>query len=262
MGTRTSRDTPEDGGRGRIRIFTKGGGLPTSGDHEIWIEVPLGSEWVGACRLLPRDGWPIVAEVRVFPADDGGVDPVVDRPGDEDKIARGFAEGTSVIRREPGRWSVDERGTDAYVPDGGLTSRLLREVRIPLVVNIARKHLSTFYEEWPQLISASEAPLEFLAFAGIEHGDRHVKRRAHDDRFYAEVAAAYVSELRDENKAPHVALARRWCITRSRARDRVHEARRAGMLTLSPPGKAGGNLTPKAQEILARATDDDGSEES
>jgi hypothetical protein len=72
------------------------------GVEDLWVEIPLGSGWLAAYRLLPRPGRePFVAEVRILPDERN-------RPG-------------------PGEWSAAFRGRRARVPRHRLTTRLLRE---------------------------------------------------------------------------------------------------------------------------------------
>lgn len=36
-----------------------------------WLEVTIADGWLAAYRLVPQDGQPVIAEVRVFPAEAG-----------------------------------------------------------------------------------------------------------------------------------------------------------------------------------------------
>ena len=61
---------------------------------EAWVEVPLGDEWVAAYALVLQQGYPVIAEVRIFPAEPK-------RPG-------------------AGQWSGHFLGVNAAVPSGGV----------------------------------------------------------------------------------------------------------------------------------------------
>jgi len=68
--------------------------------------------------------------------------------------------------------------------------------------------------------------------------------------FYAEWARRYVDAL-DATSRPLADLARRWSLSEGAIRGYLHEARRRGLLTEPPPGKAGGRLTVEALKLLA-----------
>src|SRR5215470_19926574 len=77
--------------------------------EERWIFTPVGIDWVAGFRLVSQDGRPTIGEFRLFPAEK--VEP----------------------RLEPGQWSIEALGVHAKVPEGGITSRLLRRVQFPMV---------------------------------------------------------------------------------------------------------------------------------
>src|SRR5262245_45214255 len=79
--------------------------------EERWIFTPIGIDWVAGFRLVSQDGRPTIGEFRVFPAEK--VEP----------------------RLEPGQWSIEALGVHAKVPEGGITSRLLRRVQFPIVTS-------------------------------------------------------------------------------------------------------------------------------
>jgi hypothetical protein len=74
-------------------------------------------------------------------------------------------------------------------------------------------------------------------------------RVGRNDKFYAEIAARYVEEVATGN-APLKRLAEREHFDESTVRAFLNKARRRGLLTAAPPGRAGGRLTPKALALL------------
>ena len=75
---------------------------------DFWFEMVLDDEWAVAYRIVAQPVGLAVGEVRVFP------------------VEQAWREG----KTPPGEWSGVLRGTKALVPRGGVTSRLLRQVRI------------------------------------------------------------------------------------------------------------------------------------
>src|SRR5262245_36402344 len=79
--------------------------------EERWIFTPMGIDWVAGFRLVSQDGRPTIGEFRLFPAE------------------------KQELTLEPGQWSIEALGVHAKVPDGGITSRLLRRVKFPMVTS-------------------------------------------------------------------------------------------------------------------------------
>jgi hypothetical protein len=71
-----------------------------------------------------------------------------------------------------------------------------------------------------------------------------------DDRYYAEVAQAYVRLIAGGSTAPVRDLAGEMNVADTTARNHVREARRRGILTKTERGKLGGVLTARAIELL------------
>jgi len=76
------------------------------------------------------------------------------------------------------------------------------------------------------------------------------------DIFYARVAAKYVG-LRETSSSPTKDLAVYLYVSQSQARDLIHEARHRRLLTKTKRGVAGGELTPKARDLLAALGDEE-----
>ena len=120
---------------------------------------------------------------------------------------------------------------------GGITTELLRCVRLGEIQREVDRLLSGVV--WPH--------------AGFGEGFRDSPRpgrRGRSDVEYAEIAAVYVSKLNEPN--PTVATATELEYSPSAVGSMLHKARRRGLLTPSPPGQAGGELTRKARELLAQ----------
>jgi hypothetical protein len=193
--------------------------------HETWLEVGLDG-WVAAYRLIPQEGRPVVAEVRVFPDENAP--------------------------RPQGRWSAERLGDQAPVPVGGVPARVLRQLRV-------REHLA-LYDDIVQRHQDQQSFRVSLLDHGFTQVVKEAGRRGRSDLFYAEIASAYVSlaaarapiqRLRDrleEEEGLYFAEAT--------VRDFVNQARRRGLLTPSPPGRPGGELTTQAQELLSRLAED------
>jgi len=69
-------------------------------------------------------------------------------------------------------------------------------------------------------------------------------------RFYAEVAWEYDQAMRAKNPSPRSAVATRFRLSSSKARDAVSRARAEGFLTETRTGFAGGRITTKALAML------------
>jgi len=74
------------------------------------------------------------------------------------------------------------------------------------------------------------------------------RRPVHDDRFFAEQAQRYERALTSPNPIRTVAAESGYSATA--ARNHIHEARERDLLTSTTPGRAGGELTSKAIELL------------
>jgi hypothetical protein len=183
-----------------------------------WLEVPLGPKWLVAYRLVSQAGQPVVAEVRVFPQEPG--------------------------RQVAGRWSGEWRGINARVPRGGITARLLREVRI----GEHGKRLQEILTKWAPTLRDFEVDFTPSTPSRPMRG-----RKPLPDIRYARVADRYVKALMSGARRPVAVVARALRIPVPQARDFIHRARGRRMLTKpTKQGRAGGALTPHAEEILKK----------
>ncbi len=193
--------------------------------ESAWLEVHLDSEWVAAFRMVARGGQPVVAEVRIFP--------------------------TGSERRSAGEWPGEYIGNRATVPRGGITRRVLKQVRLTdygkeweRIVNwIRRSHGSSIFK--------SQGLLGHPGFKEPVQPKSARGRPARPDAFYARVARAYVEAFKAQHRKPVTGAAKACRLPPAQARDALHRARRLGLLTpTEKAGQAGGELTKKAKKLL------------
>jgi hypothetical protein len=175
---------------------------------------------------------PVVAEVRLFPED-------------------------PTASRGPGQWS----GQASAVPSEGIPGRALRDLRLTL----ALERFSGFLR---QIERDPNLAKQLLSAHGIPLGARPAKRRpgraGREDAYYLIFAVAYIERLAEGSRRPIQDLAERppkaikgyvsdgLVASPATVRDIIHQARVRGLLTGSPPGRPGGELTPKAKDMLKR----------
>ncbi len=180
-------------------------------ERALWAEFTRPGGWLVRYRLEPQDGVPVVAEVQVLHT--------------------------------------------GKLPPGGLDSTTWRSVK-----------LSEWRELWPDVLeniekrygrdALVERHLQRFGF-GIEakRSPRRPGRAGHSDAYYAQLADDYVALIAKGHTKPTKELARRAPFkgqpnAEQAARDAVHQARRRGLLTEAPAGRAGGELTEHAKEVL------------
>jgi hypothetical protein len=130
------------------------------------------------------------------------------------------------------RLTIEPKGD---LPEGGITTQLLRQLRTGALIaslRAASNRLDRYVGMRPDLAVSTR-----------------VGRRGRDDRHYAKWAAAYVKALTRSPNPIHE-LSHRHQLSPSALRNLMHACRRRGLLTPSPPGRAGGELTPKARRLL------------
>ncbi len=220
------------------------------------IEVRQGSHWVEpspeVSTLIERyevTGVAFAAAMRVFEAsgDVSAFDALPSEGGAEIEIkvwARiaGFDDWRAqlVIRQIEGTlvtssFTIEKR--DGADPRGGLTSEILRSVPLGAVPR-----------ELNRLIGLTLPKRPVAQLAEDFHKAHRPGRRGRGDGYYAEVAAAYVSRL--DSSSALADLADELALSPSQARNLLYAARRKGLLTEAPGGKAGGQLTDKAKDLL------------
>ena len=147
-------------------------------------------------------------------------------------------EGWSLLLAD---WDYD-RDRQAFtkivceLPGPGITTRMLRELRtgeLLAALRAAQRQVSALAPEVPPNLAVSSR-------AG---------RRGPPDRYYAEWAAAYTEALA-RSAHPVDDPAAQYHLSPSQVRNIIHACRKRGMLTVSPPGRAGGGLTLRARLLL------------
>lgn len=208
-------------------------GRKTVSVHHLWLIVRVRDEWRIAYRLVPRDGRPLVAEVRVYPLQ-----------GDLPDL-------------KPGQWAVELLGHEAEIPGNGITAGLLKDELIP------GKHI---YELLPRLLQRKPRDNQvrqmlhcWLTELGYNLNARpHAPRRGPkgwSDEEYAELAAAYVERCQADTRSPVLDVAEEFGMTPNAFRAALWRARKRGLLTRTTAGRAGGELTPRAKPLLEKPMD-------
>lgn len=192
---------------------------------DVWVEQSLEDEWIAAYRLVPQDGLPVVAELRIFPMEK-------DRSG-------------------PGEWSGTLRGIEAPVPAGGLTSRIAHSVRTGIVTDVLRQ----LKEKVREMAKTQALGPEFIALEFFRKPVAKPKRAirlGRPDIFYARLAREYMKLLRAGTKDVNQQLAQQQNVSPEKIRDMIHQARKRGLLgPAAKQGKPGGDLTPKCRALLS-----------
>jgi hypothetical protein len=205
---------------------------------DLWIEIPLPADaaWVVAYRMVVQERRAVVAEVRIFP----------DEP--------------DIPDRETGSWHGEWLGGRAKVPSGGLSTRALRSIRIGHDVrsldqvidqvnkNPIFKHLLNPQSGWLGVVGLTEAIVTTRPRSAVSgRGRPGLPRSA-----YAAMAAAYVAAIKRNSRQPVKDVAEKFNVSVSRARARIHTARRLGLMDRGSQGCAGGNLTAAGRLLIRR----------
>jgi hypothetical protein len=203
--------------------------LGTFPAQELWFERSFAeNKWIAAYRLILYRGSVRVGEVRVFPREAG--------------------------RREPGTWSGERRSGEARVPGSGLNARLIRQARFGADMTELRGEISRLLVDYgPDLFKG----VLFGQYDLLEQPipPKKTGKAGTPDKEYLLAASLYAEAIVDPKvKSPiKYVQARMSLASPENARDLVHEARRRNLLTATTPGKAGGELTPKAKALRAQA---------
>jgi len=192
--------------------------------RSAWFEVPFG-EWMAAFRLLIQGGMPVIAELRVFPAE-------------------------NYQYRPKGEWSGSLKGTDATAPAGGLTIPVIRQIKIGTFRRKIAEILKEFRQAYPETMKSLNLVVE------PEQKKNPNEKRGRPplaDIFYARIADCYARRCNEESPTPVLDTAKRFRVKKEKVRAWLHAARTRGFLTGG--GKQGtgfGELTSKARLLLQR----------
>jgi hypothetical protein len=197
------------------------------------------AEWAVGLRFVIRDGYPLLAEQRLFP------------------------KGGTPFERSRGRWSVEA----AAVPALGLPASLVKNLAIGGMEEQVRAALADYKDPaWGDSRDVGpegEPPNSWFEWfeakdvMGIDTDDttqrRKRGRKPLTDEHLAEVAYHYVEAIRSNKKA-HLYIEiqmKKKGDKRPPAAQWIKKARERGFLTSTPkPGQRGGTITPKAIAIL------------
>ena len=131
---------------------------------------------------------------------------------------------------DPLHSTTPEPGT---APPGGLRARDVR--RIPMGAPLVNAKTQDGRPDYPSTMPPARRP----------------GSRGRDDDYYLAVAVRYVQAVERGSRQPTVDVtAQMGGFRRSHVRDLISEARRRGLLTAAPRGRAGGRLTRKAARLL------------
>lgn len=213
-----------------------------------------GSRWVyeqvgGVSTSLTIDGTPTSASV-VFRAEAGAGQVlsvrIVIGPN-------GQCAGVEVYRwveHEPVEGlfgpEVPVRDREVAADGDGLTVRALRSLPLGDMQDKARDLVAAQSKEW--IDSGVQMLVEWAGTLTDDFDERPRPGRAgRPDRSYAVLAQRYAT-LGGSNRVQQLAGETNY--SPSRVAGLIHEARRRGLLTAGPPGRAGGELTEKARRLL------------
>lgn len=183
----------------------------------VSCELPIegASGWYVSALFVQEGDQLVMAELKVFPGPTN-------------------SEGRRNARRKPGEWSGRPEALHA-VPDGGVSARLLRCIRLTDLQELVAASLAE---------SADEGRASGLAGLGRPGS------AGRPDRYFAEWAFAYAKKLAEGSRSPIKDLAAEHGRSPGQVRDLIHDARVRGLLSRERQGRAAGSLTPKAIRLL------------
>ena len=201
-------------------------------EFDTWIEVPLDEDWIAALRIrfetLDRC---VVAELRVFP-------------------------GTPDEDRMPGEWSDERYESGAPIPPGGVPTGKIRKLKLREYAD-----LFTRYDARSSTTVSARLPAELWSTQQEERAERQRPgRRPPTDLECATFAQMYTEACDKEPGYPSAELTRRLKREAKKpdnqhtVKGRIKQVRRRGFLTTNGRGRAGGQLTEKAERLLAQAS--------
>jgi hypothetical protein len=180
----------------------------------VWVTTAL-DPWVAAYRCVRRDGALVVAEVRVFPRE---------------------REGDIVDAAAEGLWS----GRAEITPPGGLPSALLRALKPGSALREARGSAKKNF--------TIDAPITPPS-AGMRWSEGVVPPPTIDQRL-ARVAVHYVLAHRADSRHTNQDVALKLGISDKKVTEDLRAARRKGILAPTSPGRSGGDMTDKGNDLL------------
>lgn len=192
-------------------------------DSSCWIELLIEHSWIAAFRIAAQAGAPIVSEIRFFPAAD-----------------------SSGQWQRAGEWK-GMNGSDVPVPPGGITARLLRHIKTKEFRHVLKELLA----KWPSALSNLNLP---------EPAPHPIKKSAVGRKGRSDVELARMAETYERacvNRRPPIsAVAKRFHLSASQARDAIFRVRQVGFLSPADKrgsvGGLGGLMTARARQVLQK----------
>jgi hypothetical protein len=210
--------------------------------HELWVIEELTAEWRAAYRMAIKAGVPVVAELRIFPAE--------------------------TKRLPAGTWSgewIGHQGLESAVPDGGLRSTILRRARVGRAPTAAMKENAANAK---RRIHARDPLVTHFYLDEVEEPRPEEPtrgRRPHPERRVARTAVLYAEALRKGHRPVYGHIRRALVAdgllvpgaSTGVVRRLVERARGKGFLTKSDgSGRVGGRLTPAGRAAAGRGRRD------
>lgn len=189
---------------------------------EVWVEVRQDDHWVAAYRIVPTgDGSGAIGEVRIVPYDESGA---------------------------PGVWNRDamhERGIPSDVMRAAVRTReRLSDVRDILEWMLGRAGNHGQVDEAFARTVVGRFGFDLDALTDAPHAHQRMTARE-----LAELARDYLDCCRESTR-PTALLAERRCLSTSQVGKRLRQSEVRGLLVRKGRGRAGGELTPRAVELL------------
>jgi hypothetical protein len=175
-----------------------------------------------AYRLVDQGGVMVIAEIRILPAN-------------------------PTRRGTLGEWSLDA----AAVPPGGVTDAVIKALRTELPIERARDVFAYLTSGLDHEHVATAASLACVRPLG--QGRNGTRPRRRNPLPLLELGAAYARLVKDRHPAPVKAAAAECHYSPRYASKRIADARECGYLTPTSRGRAGGQLTDEARDLLQRA---------
>jgi hypothetical protein len=177
---------------------------------DFWLDQRIG-EWTAAFRIVAVKGRPAIGEVRIFPAHD-----VVDA-----------ADG-SVPQWPSGEWvSGTLAGVRAAIPTGGVTAKILQDVKPHLMRRLAEHIVRLLYRN--QRGRVPPPVLQYFSPYAPPRVRSTRGRKSLSHAFYAQIARDY-DDARRTGRPPAQCLMQQHHAPESRVRGWIHRARRLGFL--------------------------------
>ena len=185
---------------------------------EAPVVLDLGGGWEARCLVVRQGTAPVVAEVRIVP---------------------------------PAALALDDEVLPDRVPPGGLPMKQLRKLTAHAIASAAREvfEQERADPEWRATID------HWWGYLGQPVAQRRPGRNPKPDEYYATWVAEYVAEGGVRDATARVA-ARHPGYTADDVRQLLNKARKRGLLTAAPPGRAGGEMTEKCRALLAAGPPD------